>query len=120
MKIALHPTGNPYHHKTGCRRITSGVGLWRGIGCPGDMLGTFPSADEELERQCRTLFANLRFEVARIQPTPRYVHRHPQVLVPIEIKICEYVFVRWGSVTTPLTSPYDGPFRVVVRTPQEL
>ena len=56
-----------------------------GLAVPGDILGTSPSADVELERQRRNLIYNLRFEVARIQSTSTSTPKRPKVHVPMKI-----------------------------------
>ena len=87
-----------------------------GIAVPGQVLPSPPIPDEELlERQRRTL-SNLRMEVERMQPVPTSAHRRPAVHVPEELDTCTHVFVLRGGVQPTLTTPYDGPFRVIERT----
>ena len=55
-------------------------------------------------------------EVERMQPVPTSAHRRPAVHVPEELDTCTHVFVLRGGVQPTLTTPYDGPFRVIERT----
>ena len=87
-----------------------------GIAVPGQILPSAQLPDNELlQRQRRTL-SNLRMEVERMQPVPTSAHRRPAVHVPDELDTCTHVFVLRGGVQPTLTTPYDGPFRVVERT----
>ena len=87
-----------------------------GIAVPGDLLGSHPAEDRELQRQRRELLANMRFEVTRLQPTPTSAHRQPHVHIPNSLEDATHVFIRRGGVHPPLTAPYDGPFRIEKRT----
>ena len=60
----------------------------------------------------------MRVEVERLQPTPTSAHRRPAVYLPGELNNATHVFVRRGGVQPGLTSPYQGPFRVVNRNDQ--
>ena len=89
-----------------------------GIAVPGQLLPSPPLSDRELlERQRRTL-SHLRMEVERMQPTPTSAHRTPSVHIPEDLETCTHVFVLRGGVQPTLTTPYDGPFRVIERTPE--
>ena len=61
--------------------------------------------------------ANLRVEVARLQPTPTSAHRTPWLFIPGQLESATHVFVRRGGVQPSLSAPYEGPFRVISRTP---
>ena len=37
----------------------------------------------------------------------------PRAQIPAALRSAEFVFVRHGARRTPLTRPYDGPFRVI-------
>ena len=39
----------------------------------------------------------------------------PRAQIPATLRSAEFVFVRHGARRTPLTRPYDGPFRVLER-----
>ena len=39
----------------------------------------------------------------------------PRAEIPAALRSAEFVFLRHGARRTPLTRPYDGPFRVVER-----
>ena len=87
-----------------------------GLTVPGDLLGNLPSDGAQLQRQRQTEQARLRLEVARLQPTPTSAHRKPAIYVPHDLEDATHVFVRRGGVQSSLTSPYEGPFRVIRRT----
>ena len=86
-----------------------------GLAVPGEALPANPSTDAQLARQRAAALADLRVEVARLQPTQTSTHRRPQVHLPADLQTCTHVFVRRGGVTSSLASPYLGPFRVVSR-----
>ena len=86
-----------------------------GLAVPGEMLPSNPSTDAQLLRQRAAALADLRLEVARLQPVPTSAHRRPQVHLPEELETCTHVFVRRGNASSTLASPYVGPYRVVSR-----
>ena len=86
-----------------------------GLSVPGEVLPKVPATDEQLVRQRETALANLRLEVARLQPTETSAHRRPLVHLPDDLHDCTHVFVRRGGVQPSLASPYTGPYRVVTR-----
>ena len=88
-----------------------------GLTVPGTMLPTAPADEEQLQDLQRQVLNDLRFEVARLQPTQTSAHRQPNVHYPPELNTATHVFVRRGGVQPALTTPYSGPYRVVSRTP---
>ena len=88
-----------------------------GLAIPGEILGNEDLNDEELLRRQRSLLANMRMEVERLQPKPTSSHRRPAVYLPDELQTATHVFVRRGGVQPSLTSPYEGPFRIANRSP---
>ena len=86
-----------------------------GLAVPGELLHKLPPADDQLARQRASALADLRLEVARLQPTETSAHRRPVVHLPADLQQCTHVFVRRGGVQSSLASPYIGPFRVVSR-----
>ena len=86
------------------------------LAVPGESLPSNPVDDEQLLRQRASALADIRVEVARLQPVPTSAHRQPLVHIPQELSSCTHVFVRRGGVQSTLSSPYVGPFRVVSRT----
>ena len=53
-----------------------------------------------------------------MQPKPTSAHRTPSVHIPEDLNSCTHVFVLRGGVQPTLTTPYDGPYRVLDRTPE--
>ena len=86
-----------------------------GLAVPGELLTTLPPSDDQLARQRASALADLRLEVARLQPTETSAHRRPVIHLPADLQRCTHVFVRRGGVQSSLASPYIGPFRVVSR-----
>ena len=86
-----------------------------GLAVPGEALPRVPSSDAEQSRRREATLANLRLEVARLQPTETSAHRRPLVHIPADLQTCTHVFVRRGGIQSSLSSPYTGPYRVVAR-----
>ena len=86
-----------------------------GLAVPGEILSNTPATDPQLARQRQAALADLRLEVARFQPSQTSAHRRPQVHLPDDLNTCTHVFVRRGGVTSTLSSPYLGPYRVISR-----
>ena len=86
-----------------------------GLAVPGEILPKDPASDDELSRRREAALANLRLEVARLQPTETSAHRRPLVHMPADLQTCSHVFVRRGGVQSSLASPYSGPYRVISR-----
>ena len=89
-----------------------------GLAVPGEILGNEQLDDPELLRRQQNLLAHMRMEVERLQPQPTSAHRRPAVYLPGELQDATHVFIRRGGVQPSLTSPYEGPFRVVDRNDQ--
>ena len=61
----------------------------------------------------------LRITMAKLKPTmPRHQYNTRANFVPRALDTCTHVFLRTDSVKTPLQSPYEGPFKVLNRTPK--
>ena len=88
-----------------------------GISVPGQLAGPPQLDDAELTRQQRATLRNLQVEVERLQPKPTAHHRRPQVHIPEDLATATHVLVLRGGVQPSLTSPYDGPYRVISRGP---
>ena len=86
-----------------------------GIAVPGQLAGPPQLDDQELIRQQRSTLRNLQTEVERLQPKPTAHHRRPQVHIPEDLATATHVLVLRGGVQPTLTSPYDGPYRVLER-----
>ena len=87
------------------------------LAIPGTLLPSAPSTEQHLPQQQRDTLANLRLEVARLQPTQTSTHRRPNIRLPDELQTCTHVFIRKGGVQPCLSSPYQGPYRVLSRQP---
>ena len=87
------------------------------LSVPGSLLSSAPSSEEHLQQQQRQTLANLRLEVARLQPVPTSAHRRQNVRLPDELQTCTHVFIRKGGVQPCLSAPYSGPYRVLSRQP---
>ena len=85
------------------------------IAVPGSILSNAPSDGEQLQQHQRQTLANLRLEVARLQPVPTSAHRRQNVRLPEELQSCSHVFVRKGGVQPCLSAAYSGPYRVLSR-----
>ena len=85
------------------------------LAVPGESLPSNPATDEQLSRQRASALADLRVEVARLQPVPTSAHRKPLIHLPQELETCTHIFVRRGPGKSSLSSPYVGPFRVINR-----
>ena len=68
-----------------------------GLAVPGDLHCGFPSSPPELLQQQRAAQANLRLEVARMQPKPTSAHRKPAIYIPPELADATHVFIRRGG-----------------------
>ena len=86
-----------------------------GLAVPGEVLPSNPPPDPQLSRQRQSALADLRIEVARLQPTTTSAHRRPLVHLPEELGRCTHVFVRRGGIQSTLAAPYTGPYRVISR-----
>ena len=89
-----------------------------GMSVPGQLLPSAPMSDNNLLRWQRQMLPHLRMEVERMQPVPTSAHRSPSVHIPEDLNTCTHVFVRRGGVQPTLTTPYEGPFRVISRSPE--
>ena len=89
-----------------------------GLAVPGEALPKTLPTDEQLARQREAALADLRVEVARLQPTETSAHRRPLIHLPDELHNCTHIFVRRGGVSSSLAAPYTGPYRVTSRNNQ--
>ena len=86
-----------------------------GLAVPGEMLPSVPATDAQLSRQRASALAEARLEASRLQPVQTSAHRRPLVHLPQELESCTHVFVRRGGISSSLSAPYVGPFRVLSR-----
>ena len=87
-----------------------------GLAVPGELLLPSDHNDADLQRQREASLANLRVEVARLQPIPTSAHRQARVYLPNHLDTASHVFVRRGGVQPSLATPYLGPYRIAERT----
>jgi cleavage and polyadenylation specificity factor subunit 1 len=60
----------------------------------------------------------LRDQMHELTPVPATNHSCRTSFVHPALATCTHVFVRNDTVKAPLTRPYDGPFRVIKKTPK--
>ena len=87
------------------------------LSLPGDVVSPSDPADQQHSQRQAASLASLRVEVARLLPTPTSAHRTPKLYIPGQLESATHVFVRRGGVQPTLSAPYEGPFRVISRTP---
>jgi hypothetical protein len=84
------------------------------LSVPGAFLGV-PSTDPDSS----TFLQQLRAKVGDLAPTPTSTHgRNIKPHVPQRLDSSDYVFVRRDGYNSPLNPKYDGPFKVIHRTPK--
>ena len=87
-----------------------------GLAVPGELLPSSPASDVELSRQRSAGLADMRLEVARLQPVQTSAHRRPVIHFPEGLETCTHVFVRRNTTDhSTLAAPYLGPYRVISR-----
>ena len=86
-----------------------------GLAVPGEALPSNPATDAQLLRQRAAALADMRLEVARMQPVQTSAHRRPLVHIPEALESCSHVFIRRGGPLSTLESPYVGPYKVLDR-----
>ena len=87
-----------------------------GLAVPGTLLSELPPSEADAQQHRQSTLANLRLEVARLQPTPTSAHRVPRQHLPEDLQTASHVFVRrppFGQAS--LATPYLGPYRVISR-----
>ena len=57
----------------------------------------------------------LRDIIRSSAPMPFLYHKTPSSQVPVALRTCSHVFVRIDAVRRPLSPPYEGPFRVLLK-----
>ena len=73
-----------------------------------DLSGATPTTEQFLR--------DLRQAVSDLRPTPTSTHRPERpAFIPDELRQCPFVFIRRDGYRPPLSTPYDGPFRVLER-----
>jgi hypothetical protein len=58
----------------------------------------------------------LKETMGQLIPAPTSSHGKKHCFVPMDLKTCTHVFLRFDAVRAPLRPPYDGPFFVLDRT----
>lgn len=83
------------------------------LSLPAEVL--HPVSDQHLTEPA--VFLQLLCEnMRRIAPIPASAHCKGSPFVHPSLELCTHVFIRNDSVKSPLTQPYNGPFRVLKRT----
>ena len=82
---------------------------------PADLIGPSDPLDdtglEAFARQLKQKMANVRTAESRpVHDCPEYV--------PADLLTCDYVYLRYDGVKTPLQRPYTGPYKVIRRSRQ--
>ena len=75
--------------------------------------GEFATQSEEIP--VAQQLERLRGIVQKLVPTPTSFHGHDKPFVLENLKIAKFVFIRKDMHRSPLTKPYDGPFKVIER-----
>ncbi|XP_023243736.1 uncharacterized protein LOC111641754, partial [Centruroides sculpturatus] len=78
------------------------------IRLPGEFFDPTPADINTADfiKTLKSFFKNLT-------PTPAASHGEPKLFVPMHLRDCSHVFLRYDAVRAPLRPPYDGPFPVV-------
>ncbi|GFT11196.1 transposon Ty3-I Gag-Pol polyprotein [Nephila pilipes] len=81
------------------------------IRLPGEFLcPSKPSADPV------TFMGRLRETMQRLSPPTTQHHGHHTIFVSKDLATCSHVFLRTDSLKKGLQPPYEGPYKVVIRT----
>ena len=75
---------------------------------PGDF---FPKGSTNESPQ--NYLSTLQSKGKEFVPVPTSQHGLPMSAVPSDLKSCQYVFIRVDSHKSPLSHPYEGPFKVI-------
>lgn len=80
--------------------------------------GDFYNISEMQQCDNHTLLENIKNTISKLKPVPRISRDSRALFVHKDLKSCEYVFIRNDAIRPPLTPTYDGPYRVLERTPK--
>ncbi len=83
---------------------------------PGEFASPHPQRDTITDPS--TYARQLRATMTSLSPIASRLLPSISTYLPTALGSCTHVFIRRDSVKKPLQSPYDGPFRVVRRTPK--
>ena len=83
---------------------------------PGEFISPYPT--DHTVTDLSTFAGQLRATMTSLSPLTSRRLPATSSHVPTTLGSCTHVFVRRDSVKKPLQSPYDGPFRVIRRTPK--
>lgn len=73
---------------------------------------------ETVTKTAEDYVTKLRNVMQGIRPVQTSAHATRNVFVHPEMSKCTHVFVRNDAVKPPLQPPYDGPYRILERTPK--
>lgn len=83
------------------------------IRLPGEFL-LEPKESEKVD----IFLQKLKSHFSQVRPVPTSHHGYKPTFIFKDLKICDYVFVRQDLVKSALKPPYDGPFKVIERSPK--
>ena len=80
-----------------------------GLHLPGEFLA--PTTGSTLASP-GDLVTRLHQFVQQLRPVPPRTSSSPRVFAPDALATCNHVFLHYDAIRKPLTTPYDGPYRV--------
>ncbi|KAH9403120.1 hypothetical protein TYRP_015887 [Tyrophagus putrescentiae] len=110
-RVHIHWNGDNFHQQP---KSPADLVYGQSLTLP-DLIGPSDPLDdtglEAFARQLKQKMANVR--TAESRP----VHDRPEY-VPADLLTCDYVYLRYNGVKTPLQRPYTGPYKVIRRSRQ--
>lgn len=72
--------------------------------------------NEDMPPDPKFFVEKFREIMRKVRPTPTKHHGKPKIFIHKDMFTCTHVFIRVDRVKKPLEHPYEGPFRVLERT----